>query len=85
VESTRASGSTAPLALFIYIVGELSSYSTDSIQLRYSDEMGKLHEPGSNLVFGSFTGGYGRKVCRSLDFDRRDEEMGLSRFNGSMT
>jgi hypothetical protein len=44
--------------------------------------MGKLHEPSSNLVFGIFTGGYGKKVCGSPGFD---EENGLSRFNGSMT
>jgi hypothetical protein len=65
---------------FICIVGELSSYSADSIQLRHSDEMGKLHEPGSDLVFGIFADMEGR--CGSLGFD---EENGLSRFNGSMT
>jgi hypothetical protein len=60
---------------------ELSSYSADSIQLRYSDEMGKLYEPGSNLVFGSFTGGYGRKVCGSLGFDEENGAVEVQRLN----
>ena len=34
--------------------------------------MGKLREPGSNLVLGIFTGGYARKVCMSLDFDEEN-------------
>lgn len=68
---------------FICVIGELSSYSADSIQLWYSDEMGKLPESGSNLVFGILTGGYGKKVCGAGALISM-KKTGLSRF-GSMT
>src|SRR6266702_1310033 len=46
-----------------------------------TDEMGKLHEPGSNLVFGNFTGIYGRKMCGRLDFDEENGAVQIQRLN----
>ena len=45
----------------------MSSYSADSIQLRYSDETGKLHELG----FRHLTGGY-RRIEEGLGFDEEN-------------
>lgn len=66
---------------FICVVGELSSYSADSIQLWYSYEMEKLPESGPNLVFGILTGGYGKKVCGSLDFDEENGAFEIQRLD----
>lgn len=66
---------------FVCVVGELSSDSADSIQLRYLDKMSKLPKPSPNLVFGVFTGGYGMKICRRLDFNEENGALEIQWLN----
>jgi hypothetical protein len=71
-QSNRFDGTTG---FFIGVVGELSSKSTDTIQLWYLDKMDKLQEPGPNLIVGILTGRRVGKMCRRLDFN--EEKRGV--------